>query len=195
VNLLRKLYDWVIKWSETPYGPIALVILAFAESSFFPVPPDVLLIALAIGSPRKSLKFALYTVLASVFGAFLGYFIGYKFYELIGAKIIQFYGVQDQFNYVASKYHENAFISILIAGFTPIPYKVFTIAAGVFSIDLITLFTASLIGRSTRFFLVGLLIWKFGPSIKEFIDKKFNTMVIIFTILLIGGFLFIKYII
>jgi len=190
---VRRLYDWVLHWAETPYGEVALFVLAFAESSFFPIPPDVLLIALAISIPAKSFRFAGIALTGSVLGAFLGYYIGWGLYESIGAGIIQFYDVEAQFLRVGQMYNDNAFSAIAISGFTPIPYKVFTIAAGVFKVNLTTLIGASLLGRAGRFFLVGALIWKFGKPIKSFIDKYFNLLTIVFTVLLVGGFFVIKY--
>lgn len=190
---VRRLYDWVLHWAETPYGEAALFILAFAESSFFPIPPDVLLIALAISIPAKSFRYAGIALAGSVLGAFLGYYIGWGLYESVGAGIIQFYDVEQQFLRVGEMYNDNAFIAIAISGFTPIPYKVFTIAAGVFKVSVPVLVAASLVGRAGRFFLVGALIWKFGIPIKLFIDKYFNLLTIVFTVLLVGGFIVIKY--
>lgn len=195
LKILKIIYDWVIHFAETPYGALALFLIAFAESSFFPIPADVLLIALCISASKKSFKFALICSVASVLGGIFGYFIGFKFYELMGRRIIEFYGFQDYFNIVSKKYGENAFTAIAIAGFTPIPYKVFTIAAGVFheKVSLNTLIITSLISRSSRFFLVATLIYVFGERIKFFIEKYLNLLTIIFVALLILGFLVIKY--
>jgi len=194
-NIIRRLYDWVLKWAQSPYGAPALFLLAFAESSFFPIPPDVLLIALAISIPSRSFRFALICALGSVLGGILGYFIGLEFYEIIGKKIIRFYGLSSEFAYVGNKYGENAFLAIMVAGFTPIPYKVFTIAAGVFHKDvpLSTLIIASALSRTARFFLVGTLIYIWGDKIKDFIDKYFNLLTILFGVLLLTGFLVIKF--
>ena len=190
---VRRLYDWVLHWAETPYGEVALFFLAFAESSFFPIPPDVLLIALALSIPARAFRYAAVALTGSVLGAFLGYYIGWGLYNTIGVRIIEFYNISSQFSQVGEMYNSNAFFAILISGFTPIPYKVFTIAAGVFKVSLPILFVASLIGRAGRFFLVVGLIWRFGKSIKSFIDKYFNLLTIVFTVLLIGGFFLIKY--
>ena len=192
-NWIRSLYDWVLHWAETPYGSAALFILAFAESSFFPIPPDVLLIALALSIPKKSFRFAAIALAGSISGAFLGYYIGWGLYQTVGVPIIEFYDVVEQFNRVGEMYNSNAFTAIAISGFTPIPYKVFTIAAGVFEVNLAILFFASLVGRAGRFFLVAALIWKFGKPVKAFIDKYFNLLTIVFTVLLVGGFVVIKY--
>ena len=168
--------------------------IAFAESSFFPIPPDVLLMALAISAPHRALFYAAVCTAGSVTGGVLGYAIGYSFYEVAGKPIIEMYGVADKFAMVGEKYQENAFLSIAIAGFTPIPYKVFTIAAGVFHIPIPTLIGASLVGRAGRFVLVGGLIRLFGPTIREFIDRYFNILSIVFVVLLVGGFMIVRWV-
>ena len=202
MKYLRQLYDWVLHWAETPYGGIALFILAFAESSFFPIPPDALLIALVLGARRKAFKYATTCMVGSITGALLGYTIGhflwwtaageftsvanFFFNNLPSFTHANFYKIQELYN------HYNFWI-IFTAGFTPLPYKVFTISAGAFSINLPMFIIASIISRGGRFFLVAFLIWKFGPQIKSFIDKYFNLLAISFTVLLIGGFIVIKY--
>ncbi|MFH2012468.1 MAG: YqaA family protein [Pseudomonadota bacterium] len=192
--MLKRLYDWVLHWAETPYGTWALFFLAFAESSFFPIPPDVLLIALAISIPKKSFKYALVCSIGSVLGGAFGYLIGLEFMELIGQPIIDFYGVNDKYNYIKELYNKYDAWAIAVAGFTPIPYKVFTIAAGACKIKFSTFFLASIISRSARFFIIGGLIHAFGPSIKSFIDRYFNILAIVFMALLILGFLAIKWV-
>jgi len=200
---IRKLYDWVLKWSESKYGPLALFVLAFSESSFFPIPPDVLLIALALGARKKSFQFALICSLASIAGGLLGYSIGHYLWWNGGAysTIAHFFfnnipGFNEGiFTSIQHQYSEYGFMIIFTAGFTPIPYKIFTISAGAFNINLPLFIIASAISRSARFFLVAGLIWKFGNPIKDFINKYFNVLSTIFTILLIGGFILIKYII
>ena len=192
-NHIRRLYDWTIQWAERPHSTWALFILAFCESSFFPIPPDVLLIALAVAIPAKSFKYALVCSVGSILGGCFGYFIGYQFFEYIGRPIIDFYHITDLFDSVSEKYRSNAFASIAVAGFTPIPYKVFTIAAGVCKINIFTLILASALSRSARFFLVAGLFYLFGPKIKTFIEKYFNILSIIFVILLISGFIAVKY--
>lgn len=191
---LRKLYDWVLHWAETSYALPALFILAFAESSFFPVPPDVLLIALAISIPTRAFKYALVCAIGSVLGGIAGYLIGFYFMEAVGNRIIEFYGFAQKWNHVGELYNKWAAWAVGIAGFTPIPYKVFTIAAGAFKIDFPTFVIASAISRSVRFFLVGGLIYFFGAPIRNFIDKYFDILAIVFTILLVGGFILIKYV-
>jgi membrane protein YqaA with SNARE-associated domain len=192
-GLVRRIYDWVLGWAETPYGIPALFILAFAESSFFPVPPDVLLIALALAAPARSFKFAFYAMVASVLGGMLGYAIGVWGYQAIGADIVAFYDGEAVMEKVRVLYDEYGFWGILTAAITPIPYKIFTIASGVFAFDFASFAIASVLGRSVRFFLVAGLIWKFGPSIKTFIDRYFNLLAFLFVVLLIGGFAIISY--
>jgi len=190
--MFKKLYDWVLSWAETPYGSWALFILAFSESSFFPIPPDVLLIALAVGKPEKSLKFALICSVGSVLGGILGYLIGWQFMAMLGEKIVAVYGLTEKVAYIGSLYHQYDAWAVGIAGFTPIPYKVFTITAGAFKINFLIFMVASAVSRSLRFFLVGGLIYRFGPQIQTFIDKYFNILAVTFTILLVAGFVLIK---
>ncbi|MBN2398661.1 MAG: DedA family protein [Deltaproteobacteria bacterium] len=192
--MLRRLYDWVLHWAETPYGSWALFLLALAESSFFPVPPDVLLIALAISLPARSFRYALICSVGSLLGGVIGYLIGYQFMDLIGMRIVEFYGFTQQYAAVGDLYDQYNAWAVGIAGFTPIPYKVFTISAGAFKINFVVFFIASAISRSARFFLVGWLIYAFGPEIRLFIDRYFNLLAIVFVVLLIGGFIVIKYI-
>jgi membrane protein YqaA with SNARE-associated domain len=192
-NHLRRLYDWTIHWAQTPHSTWALFILAFCESSFFPIPPDVLLIALAVAIPAKSFRYAWICSIGSVLGGCFGYFIGYQLFEYVGSPIISFYNITDVFNAVSMQYQDNAFAAIAVAGFTPIPYKVFTISAGVCKVNIFILILASAISRSARFFMVAGLFYVFGPKIKIFIEKFFNIFTIVFVILLISGFVALKY--
>jgi membrane protein YqaA with SNARE-associated domain len=191
-NWMRRLYDWVLHWAETPYGVPALAVLAFAESSFFPVPPDALLIALAISVPRRAFYYAFVCTVASVVGGMLGYAIGHYGYDLIGAKIVAFYHGEPVMEQVRLWYDQYGFFGVLIAAITPIPYKVFTIASGVFDFRFDTFLIASVLGRATRFFAVAALIYVFGPAIRRFIDRYFNLLAILFMVLLVGGFVVVK---
>jgi membrane protein YqaA with SNARE-associated domain len=193
-NIVRRLYDWVLHWAETPYGSLALVLLAFSESSFFPVPPDILLIALAISIPGRSFFYAFLATVSSVLGGILGYYIGIGLMEAVGWKIIHFYHAEDLFQKLFETFNEYNFWAVLTAAITPIPYKVFTISAGAARTDFTVFMIASILGRSFRFFAVGTLIYFFGERIKYFIDKYFNMLSIVFVILLIGGFVLIKYV-
>jgi membrane protein YqaA with SNARE-associated domain len=191
MNPLRRLYDWVLHWAETPYGAPALFLLAFAESSFFPIPPDVLLIALAVSVPSRAFWFALICMTGSITGAYLGYGLGYFGWEAVGEP----YNGQETMAWIRSQYESYGFWGVLVAALTPIPYKVFTIASGLFQFNLGTFTAASLIGRGLRFFAVGTLIFYAGPPVKELIDRHFNLAATLFIILLVGGFLVIKYLI
>ena len=190
--MLRRLYDWVLHWAATPYGTWALFLLALSESSFFPIPPDVLLIALAVAIPEKSFKYAGICSIGSVLGGCFGYLIGWQFMTSIGERIISFYGLNQKVAYIAELYSAYDAWAIGIAGFTPIPYKVFTISAGAFKINFWVFLLASIVSRSARFFLVGGLIYIFGSQIKSFIDRYFDILAIAFTVLLVGGFVLIK---
>lgn len=194
-GIIRRLYNWILHWADTPWGAVALFIMAFAESSFFPIPPDVLLIALCLGKPKKALTYALICTAGSVCGAMLGYGIGHWAWEGVMSEwFIPAVFSQEAFNTVGELYNEWNFWAIFTAGFTPIPYKLFTIAGGAFGINFAMFVVASVIGRGARFFMVSFLIYKFGPSIKNFIDKYFNLVAIGFTVLLVGSFVLIKYV-
>jgi len=191
--MLRRLYDWILHWAETPYGTWALFLLAFAESSFFPIPPDVLLIALAIAIPPKALKYALICSAGSVLGGCFGYLIGWQFMAGVGDSIIEFYHLTEKWVYIENLYRQYDAWAIAIAGFTPIPYKLFTISAGAFKINFAVFVFASAVSRSARFFIVGGLIYLFGPKIQSFIDKYFDILAVAFTVLLVAGFVVLKY--
>ncbi|MBX2990489.1 MAG: DedA family protein [Bacteroidetes bacterium] len=194
-ELLYKLKAWVEGFAAKPYATWALFIIAFVESSFFPIPPDVLLIALGVAQPKRAFWYALICTLGSVSGAFLGYYIGYAFFETIGSRIVDFYGFHDKFQSVLGYYRDNAWTAIIFAGFTPIPYKVFTIAAGFNqTIDLVTLALASLVGRASRFLAVGCALYFFGPKMKEYLDKYLERLTLALGILFILGILTVKYI-
>ncbi|MBX3245093.1 MAG: DedA family protein [Acidobacteria bacterium] len=183
---------WVEGYAEKPYAEWALFAIAFVESSFFPIPPDVLLIAMAVITPSKAFRFALICTAGSVLGGVFGYFIGMAFYEAVGIPILTFYGAMGHYETVQGLYQEHAFWAIVAAGFTPIPYKVFTIAAGAFEVSVWTLIIASIVGRGARFFLVASLFYFFGATIKKFIDKYFEILTVVFLVLLVGGFVIIR---
>lgn len=191
---LRRLYDWTIHWSKTKKAPYALFGIAFMESSFFPIPPDILLIPMVIADRKKWIRYAFICTAGSVCGAFLGYLIGISFYELIGRSIVSTYNMQATVDLLGQKYAQNAFLVIFTAAFTPIPYKAITITAGLFEISLPILVTASIVGRGGRFFLVSGALRLFGKKIADTIEKYFDIFSIIFILLLAGGFFLLKYI-
>ncbi len=192
---LRRLYDWVLHWAETPYGVPALFVLALAESSFFPIPPDPLLVALCLGLPRKSMRFAATATVASVVGGVIGYGIGAGAWHLLQDWFFVYVpGVgPESFARVQGLYDRYDFWAVFLAGLTPIPYKVFTLSSGVFSINFGVFVVASLLSRGLRFFVVAALIYRFGPPITRFIDRYFNLLAIAFGVLLVGGFVLIEF--
>lgn len=191
---VRSVYDWVLGWANSPYGAAALFVLAVVEASVFFVPPDVLLIALCVGRPRRSLYFAGICTVGSVLGGIGGYLIGYQLYELIGRSIIEFYNATEAFQRVGDLYRANLVLALGTAGFTPIPYKVFTIAAGAFAVPFVPFVVISAASRAARFFLVAGLIRVWGPQIRNFIDRYFNLLTVVFVVALILGFLLLRYV-
>jgi len=192
---LRRLYDWVLHWAETPYGVPALFVLSLAESSFFPIPPDPLLVALCLGLPKKAMRFAATATLASVVGGIIGYGIGAGAWTLLQDWFFAYVpGVSpESFERVQLLYERYDFWAVFLAGLTPIPYKVFTLSSGVFSINFGVFVVASFLSRGLRFFVVAGLIYKFGPPITRFIDRYFNLLAIAFGVLLVGGFVLIEF--
>ena len=200
-HLHRRLYDWILHWADTPYGGPALFVLALAESSFFPVPPDVLLAPLVLGNRRKWVRFALACSVASVVGGILGYTIGLTVWSQIDQTVYTWHlpGISEaNFAKATAWYAEYNFWIVFAAGFTPLPYKVITISAGVFFKDsgwspFLVFLLASTVSRSARFFLVAGLMGRLGPRIAPVLDRYFNLACILFMVLLVGGFLGIKY--
>jgi membrane protein YqaA with SNARE-associated domain len=186
---LRRLYHWVLGWADRPGGTWALFGIAFAEASFFPIPPDVLLIPLALGRVRRSLWFALVCTAGSVLGAIAGYAIGAFLFASIGRPILELYDGVDQFARLGQLFDENLLLTLGTAGFTPIPFKVFTIAAGAFGVSFPAFVAISAMSRGARFFLVAGLIRAFGNPIRAFIERYFNLLTIVFVVLLVLGFL------
>jgi membrane protein YqaA with SNARE-associated domain len=190
---LRQLYDWTMHWAETPQSMVALFLIAFAESSFFPVPPDVLLIAIVAAAPGKWLKAAGLCTLGSVTGAMLGYAIGFGFMAALGQPIIDFYHAQASWDRVVELYNGVWGVWFLAgAAFTPIPYKVATIAAGATHMPFAPFILVSALGRGGRFFLVAAVLRIFGAPVRRTLERNFDLAAFLFLVLLLGGFLVIK---
>lgn len=191
---IRRLYDWVLHWAETPYGTPALFLLAFAEASFFPVPPDVLLMALCLSRPARAFRFALVSLLGSVTGGIAGYAMGLGLWSLLSQFFFTYIpGFTPQvFARVQHLFENYGFWAVFTAGFTPIPYKVITIGAGVFQIGFGIFLIASIVSRGLRFVLVAGLLYRFGTPMRTFIDRYFNWLTLAFCVLLVGGFLVLK---
>ena len=194
-NFLKRLYNWTISWAESKYSMIALWVLSFTESSFFPIPPDVLLIPMVFAKPRKWWWIAGVCTIASVLGGLLGWAIGYFGWSVLKDAFFAYIPgfTPERFDFVSKLYQENAFLAIFGAALTPIPYKVFTIVAGVCNVSIPVLILGSILGRGARFFAVALIIYFVGDKAKLFIDKYFNLIVTAFFILLVCGFVFIEY--
>ena len=195
MNLFRKLYDWTLEKSKDPKAPWFLAIISFSESSFFPIPPDIILIPMVIAKRAKAWFFAFICTISSVLGGVAGYFIGYFFYLTIGEFIIELYSYQSEYSDFQSKYEGEIWLwFIFFAGLTPFPFKIITIASGALKINMISFIAIALVSRGLRFYLVATLLKFFGNYIKKYIDKYFNLFTFVFFILLIGGFIFFKYI-
>ncbi|PIR70494.1 MAG: cytochrome B [Candidatus Niyogibacteria bacterium CG10_big_fil_rev_8_21_14_0_10_42_19] len=190
--LFSRIYQWTLAWVHRRHSSWALGVLSFAESSFFPIPPDPLLMILVALRPARWWKYAIITTSASVVGGAFAYFIGFVFYETAGKLIIESYGLTEQVAFVGKYYSDNLFFAVFGAAFTPIPYKVFTISAGLFKTSFWVFMAASFLGRSLRFFLVSLLMYVFGLKMEKFIKKYFGILSLMFFILLVAGFVVIK---
>lgn len=191
--MIKRLYNWILSWSESRWGWLALFTIALFEANFFPLPPDILLIALCLGATKRSFRFATICLVGSVLGAALGYTIGYFLWTTPSGEatalanlFYEYIFSVDSFNNVGALYDKFNFWIVFTAGFTPLPFKLFTIAGGMFHINFLMFIIASIVSRGMRFFLIAWLIWKFGAPIKSFIDKYFNLLATLFTIMLIG---------
>lgn len=191
--MIKRLYDWVLSWSSSRWGWLALFVLALCESSWFPIPPDILLIALCLGAVKKSFRFAAICLAGSIIGAVIGYGIGHFLWTTpagdptaIATFFFNHVFSVEGFNNVGALFDKYNFWIVFTAGFTPLPYKLFTIAAGLFDINFVMFIIASIVSRGMRFFLIAWLIWRFGAPIKAFIDKYFNLLATLFTVLLVG---------
>ena len=186
--MIESLITWTVHWAQTPFGTLALFLIAFAESSFFPVPPDILLIALCFINPSLCFFYFFITLIGSVAGGMFGYLIGLKG----GKPLLKKFIFKEKIELAHNYFERFEAWAIIIAGFTPIPYKVFTISAGVLYVNFKTFVFASIIGRGGRFFLVALSIFLFGEQIEHLLKSYFNVVTIIFIVLLLGGFLILR---
>lgn len=193
--MLKRLYEWTLEKAGHRYAERWLGGISFVESSFFPIPPDVVLAPMCLAKPEKSWRYAFICTIASVLGAMLGYAIGFFLFETVGQAILDFYGLGEKFEAFAEQFNAQGWIIVLLAGFTPLPFKVITIAAGATAMPLYILIAAAIIARSARFFLVAGLLRFFGPPMKEWIDKNFALATTVGGVAFIGGFVAIKYLI
>lgn len=193
--MIRALYDWTLNLARHPRAPIALSAVSFTESSFFPIPPDIMLIPMVIAEKAKAWFYAAICTVSSVAGAIFGYLIGLLLFEAIGRPVLAFYGYAEKFTAFAEQYNEWGALIVLIAGVTPIPFKVVTIASGTVGMNLLVFIAASIVARGARFFIVAGLLYFFGPPIRAFIEKHLSLVFTLFCVLLVGGFVVIRYLI
>ena len=191
--MLRGLYDWTMDLASRRNAVWALAAVAFIESSVFPIPPDVLLIPMVLAARDRAWRYAAICTIASVLGGMLGYAIGAGLYEGVGKPILEFYGYAAKFSDFTARYNEYGGWIVFIAGVTPFPYKVITIASGVTDLDLATFSIASVLSRGLRFFLVAALLFWVGPPIRDFIERRLGLVFTVFCVLLIGGFVLLKF--
>jgi membrane protein YqaA with SNARE-associated domain len=191
--MLKRFYDWTIRLAAGPHAMLALATISFVESSFFPLPPDLLLIPMALAKPRRAWWIAAVCTIASVAGGFLGYAIGYFLFDTIGRPVLEFYGAMGRYEALKQAFDEWGAWIIILKGMTPIPYKLVTIASGVAHFDLATFAIASLISRSLRFFLLAALLYFFGDSVRDFLERRLTLVTTAFAVLLVGGFFVLRY--
>ncbi|GAA0304588.1 YqaA family protein [Rhodovulum strictum] len=191
--MLRRLYAWTMALADRPHALFALFVVAFVESSVFPIPPDVLMIPMILARPSRAWLIAAVALAGSVLGGLLGYVIGWGFFETLGRPVLEFYGKDAYFDAFSERYNEYGAWAVLVAGITPFPYKVITILSGLTSLDLGVFIVASVIARGIRFFVLAALLWKFGVPIRAFIERYMGLLFTLFVLLLIGGFYAVRY--
>ncbi len=193
--MFRRLYDWTMKQAGRRNAEPVLATVSFAESSVFPIPPDVLLIPMVVAAPQRAWRIAAICTIASVAGALLGYAIGMFLFEAVGRPIFDAYGLSEDFEAFQAAFTEWGWWIVAGAGFTPFPFKVITIASGAVGLDLVVFTLASLLSRGGRFFLVAAILWQFGPPVRALVERHFAAATIAFFVLLIGGFVAIRYLV
>ena len=191
--MIRRLYDWTLSWAAHPRALWVLAIVSFTESSFFPIPPDILLIPMVLAAPRRAWLIALVCTLSSVAGGMAGYAIGYFAWEALGQPLLEALGKGGSFDGFRARYAEWGAWAVLIAGVTPFPYKVITILSGATALSLPVFIVASIVARGLRFFLVAALLWKFGMPVRDFIERRLGLVFTVFIACLLGAFLLLRY--
>ena len=191
--MLRDLYNWTLSLARHKRATQALAAVSFTESSFFPIPPDIMLIPMIIAERTKAWFYGAVTTIASVIGGMFGYAIGFFLFETIGKPLLDVYGYTEKFASFAGSYNDYGAWIVFIAGVTPIPYKVVTIASGAVGLNIVTFIIASVVARGLRFFAISALLYFFGAPIKDFIEKHLSLVFTLFCVLLVGGFVVLKY--
>lgn len=190
--MLQRCYDWTMNLALHRHALLILFAVSFAESSFFPIPPDIMLIPMILMARDQAWKIAAVCTVASVLGGVAGYGIGYGLFETVAQPILEFYNAAEKFESVKALYNEHGVLIVFSAGFSPIPYKLFTIASGVTQMDLTSFTLTSIVGRGARFFIIAALLWKFGIPIKTFIEQHLGKLTLLFVAILAGGFALLK---
>ncbi len=193
--MLRRLYNWTVEKAESRYALAILAMVAFAESSFFPIPQEALMIPMIVAAPHRAWLIAAIVTLASVAGAVLGYMIGFMFYDTVGVQVLDFYGKADRYDEFKALYDEHGSLAVAIGAITPFPYKVTTIVSGLLQMNFASFVVVSLLARGFRFFLIAALLWKFGTPIRAFIERRLGLVTVAFFAILIGGFVVLKYVV
>jgi len=191
--MIRSLYDWTLALAQHPRALWALALVAFVESSVFPIPPDILMIPMIVAAPRRAFLIAAVASVSSVLGGMLGYGIGLYLYDSVGLPVLEFYGKTGQFETFRTSYNDWGAWAVLIAGVTPFPYKVITILSGATGLSLPVFMAASVVARGLRFFVVAALLWQFGAPIRDFIERRLGLMFTLAMALLLGGFAAVRY--
>jgi len=191
--MLQRLYARTLEIAAGPNALAALLVVSLAESSFFPIPPDILLIPMILARPHQAFRLAALCTLASVAGGLVGYAIGYFLFDAIGRPVLEFYKAMGSYEALKAGFAEWGVWIIIIKGMTPIPYKLITIASGVAQFDLIAFILASIVSRSIRFFLVAALLWYFGDAARQFIERRLTLVTTVFAVALVGGFVVLTY--
>jgi membrane protein YqaA with SNARE-associated domain len=191
--MLQRLYARILEIAAGPHALAALLVVSFAESSFFPIPPDILLIPMILARPHQAFRLAALCTLSSVVGGLVGYAIGYFLFDAIGRPVLEFYHAMGSYEALKAGFAEWGVWIIIIKGMTPIPYKLITIASGVAQFYLIAFILASIVSRSIRFFLVAALLWYFGDAARQFIERRLTLVTMVFAVALVGGFVVLTY--
>ena len=193
VRMLRRLYDWTLAQAGTPHALWVLFVVAFAESSVFPIPPDVLMIPMILARPSRAWLVATVCLAGSVLGGIAGYGIGAFFFDTVGRPVLETMGKADAMAEFSTRFNDLGFWPVLVAGITPFPFKVITIMSGWTGLPFLTFVITSIIARGLRFFVVAALLWRFGAPIKDFIERRLGLMFTLFVVLLVGGFAAVRY--
>jgi len=193
--MLRRMYDWTVDKAESPYALILLACIAFAESSFFPIPQEALMIPMIVAAPHRAWLVAGVATLASLAGAVMGYLIGFVFYDTIGIQLLEFYGKADRYDEFKALYVDHGVLAVAIGAITPFPFKVTTIVSGLLQMNLLLFMIVCLLGRGFRFFLIAALLRRYGTPVREFIEKRLGLVTILAFALIVGGFVVLKYVV